>query len=387
MGLASATFACAERGAERDAPLELTPLYRIGQVEGPPEVAFGRIASIVPMADGGFLTCDLNDQLLRRYDSTGSFVQSIGRRGAGPGEYASCYDTALSGDTAIVVSDPQNGRFTFFQADGTFDRVLSVSVAPGFGGPGMFLIAEDGRIWKRGMLPQARPAEGEGEFGRTQFVILDPVSGARVDSVLVPGGAESRLGRGFVLSTSEGMYAHLPPDSVWTVTPSGTFVAAGTDAYRIQVRTRDGSVREIVRAADPVPYATDERAEWEAWRAYFAQQNPAFPPAAAPEAKAILRGVLVDDSGRLWVHLHVPAEQRPIPPRAPGDPRPLLTWRERNTYDLLELGTGAFLGRVAFPYATELTAVRGDRVWLREEGESGETVIGVYALRQATGRD
>lgn len=28
-------------------------------------------------------------------------------------------------------------------------------------------------------------------------------------------------------------------------------------------------------------------------------------------------------------------------------------------------------------------AVRGDRIWLSEEGESGEEVIGVYALREA----
>lgn len=82
--------------------------------------------------------------------------------------------------------------------------------------------------------------------------------------------------------------------------------------------------------------------------------------------------------------MHVGAEQRPIPPRPPGDLRPLLTWRERNTYDLFDSHTGAYIGRVAFPYATQLMATQGDRVWLAEEGASGEQRIGVYELRAAS---
>ena len=77
------------------------------------------------------------------------------------------------------------------------------------------------------------------------------------------------------------------------------------------------------------------------------------------------------------------AEKRPIPPRKPGDQRPLLTWRERNTFDLFDGASGGYIGRIAFPYATEFMASRGDRVWLREEGESGEQLIGVYDLKSA----
>lgn len=61
-----------------------------------------------------------------------------------------------------------------------------------------------------------------------------------------------------------------------------------------------------------------------------------------------------------------------------------MTWRERNIFDLFDDVTGGYIGRVSFPYATELMASLGDRVWPREEGPSGEPLVGVYRLRAAS---
>jgi hypothetical protein len=377
---------CAGEGMAGSPEFVLEPVFRIGVVEGPPEFAFGRIAAVLPTADGGFFTCDINDAQVRRYSAAGAFLGAVGRKGAGPGEYAMCMDLALLGDTMLVVSDPSNARFAMFGVDGTFRRMLNASVFPGFGGDNAFFIDTAGYFWKRGavMGTEAREHPG-GEFGGTQYVILDPSDGARVDSVPVPGSGRSRLGLGFVLSTSEGMYAFVPPDTVWGASVRGDIAVAGTEGYRILIRGRDGSERIVSRPAPPVAYAADERAEWTTWREFLARQYPDAQYAAAPEQKAILRGLRFDLDGRLWAHVHVTAEQQPIPPRPAGDARPLLTWRERNTYDLFDKSSVEFLGRVAFPYATELMAVRGDRVWLRQEGESGEQVLGVYRLRLATG--
>jgi hypothetical protein len=381
LGAAIAT-GCAGEGAQRAPGLVLEPVFRIGMVEGPPEFAFGRISAVLPTGDGGFFTCDGNDTQVRRYGPDGAFLGAVGRQGAGPGEYAMCLDLALLGDSMLVVSDPSNARFAMFGADGTFRRVVNASVFPGFGGDNAFFIDTAGFFWKRGAVVGTESREHPGgEFGGTQYVILDPRDGARVDSVPVPGSFRSRLGLSFVLSTSEGMYSFLPPDTVWGASLRGDIAVAGTDAYRVVIRGRDGSERIISRPASPVAYTDAERAEWTAWRDFFTRQSPDAQYPAAPEQKAILRGLRFDHDGRLWVHVHVMAEQRPIPPRPAGDARPLLTWRERNTYDLYEPSSGAFLGRVAFPYASVLMAVRGDRVWLRQEGESGEQVIGVYDLK------
>lgn len=384
LALCAVVAGCAGEGTAASREFALEPVFRIGVVEGPPEFAFGRIATVLPMADGGFFTCDGNDTQVRRYGPDGAFLGAVGRQGAGPGEYSMCMDLALLGDSMLIVSDPSNARFAMFSVDGTFRRMLNASVFPGFGGDNAFFIDTAGFFWKRGAVvgTEAREHPG-GEFGGTQYVILDPRDGTRVDSVPVPGSFRSRLGLSFVLSTSEGMYSFLPPDTVWGASSRGDIAVAGTDAYRITIRGRDGSARIVSRTASPVAYAEPERAEWTAWTEFFARQSPGAQYPAAPQQKAVLRGVRFDDDGRLWVHVHVTAEQRPIPPRPAGDSRPLLTWRERNTYDLFDSGSGEFLGRVAFPYASQLMAVRGDRVWLRQEGESGEQVLGVYALTSA----
>jgi len=373
---------CEGSRASTETEFALVAVLRVGQAEGPPEYALGNIWSVLPAADGGFYTCDSNDLVLRRYDAAGEFLHTIGRKGQGPGEYGHCMDAILLGDSMVVVSDPGNGRFVFFRTDGTFDRVLGLRIYPGFGGgDNMFLADEQGRLWKRGArIGGERPVEGEGEFGRTQFVIIDPASGP-VDSVLVPGGSGSSIGRGFALSTNDGMYQLAPPDTLWAVATDGAFIVAGRDEYRVMIRSGTGAERQLVREATPLPYEPEERAEWTAWRDYFASRSPQFPPAPVPAHKPLLRSLRVDDAGRIWVQVHVRAEPRQIPPRPEGDLRPLLTWRERNTYDLFDRADGAFLGRLALPYATRLLASRGDRLWLAEEGESGEQVIGVYDLK------
>ncbi|MCE9602497.1 MAG: hypothetical protein K8S21_09870 [Gemmatimonadetes bacterium] len=354
-------------------------VLRIGELDGAPEYAFGQIVAILPAPDGGFYACDGNDVSIRRYDSAGVFVRQVGRRGAGPGEFGNCADIALGRDASLAVNDPSNGRVVFFTPTGEPDRTVTSRVAPGLGGgDGVFTIDTAGRMWTRGWLG----GRGESEAALpTHYVIMD-ASGKRVDSLRVPAAGEGP-GRGFMLCTNDGCYDAQPPDSLHAVATTGHLATAGPMAYRVAVRAPDGTVREIVREARPVGYVSAEHAQWEAWRAYMTKQDPKYPPIAIPGIKPLLRGLRFDDAGRLWVKVHVTAEDRPIPPRKPGDLRPMLTWRERNTYDLFDVATGGYIGRVAFPYATEFMASRGNRVWLREEGESGEQLIGVHELRPA----
>lgn len=355
--------------------IAISPVRRIGQLDGPPEYAFGRIDGIATTRDGGFYLCDGNDVSVRRYDAAGAFLGSVGRKGAGPGEFASCSDLALDQGERLAVSDPANGRVTFFGPDGRFDHSVPVQVFPGTGGGNSFFIDSVGRMWKRGWLASEGMSEATIPH---QWVILD-AQGARVDSVPVPSPGTGP-GWGFMLCTNDGCYSSQPHDTLSATSLGGVIAVASPRHYRIQLRHRDGSMSEIARAADPVAYTSDEHAEWEAWRAYMAKR-PGRPPSPIPAEKPILRDLRFDDLGRLWVQVHVEAEQRPIPSRPSGDPRPLLTWRERNTYDLFDVASGGYIGRIAFPYATIFLTSRGDRVWLREEGESGELLVGIHEMR------
>lgn len=356
-------------------------VFRIGELDGPPEYAFGQIATITPAPDGGFYVCDGNDQLARRYDEAGRFIRVVGRKGAGPGEYDGCYDMDVGPDSGLVVSDPYHGRLVVFGKDDAFVRVVPAVVGGGLRGEGAFFIDDAGRYWRRGWEIDGERAETSEQNFPVAFSILDR-DGSVVGKRRVPSPGQGP-GRGFALCTNDGCYSAQPVDSMHSAGPNGSIVVASPMAYRILVLDSSGTAKEVTRDAKPVAYADAEFAEWEAWREYFTRQTPQYPPVATPRTKPLIRDLRIDDIGRVWVKVHVTAEKRPIPPRKPGDQRPLLTWRERNTFDLFDAASGGYIGRIAFPYATEFMASRGDRVWLREEGESGEQLIGVYDLKSA----
>ncbi len=364
-----------QAAAERPDSIALAPVFTIGDVDGPPEYAFGRLSTVLPAPHGGFYTCDQQDMRVRYYDEGGVFVREVGRRGSGPAEYRDCVDLALGRDSALIVSDPANGRFVFFSAAGEFTHVVNAVIGGGLGGENTFLVDTAGRLWKKGWLLDDAVEERNLP---TQYVILT-TDGQRLDSVRVPAPGQSE-GLGFMLCTNDGCYRSAPVDSLSAVGKTGLVAVATPRRYSVELRHADGRVLTLERPDAAVRYGAGEAAEWNAWLEFFDRQSgtPVHTPLRAD--KPLIRALRIDDVGRIWVHVHATAEKRDVPPRKPGDTRPLLTWRERNHFDLFNGESAEYLGRVVLPPATELMASRGDRVWLREEGAAGEQRLGVYDL-------
>jgi hypothetical protein len=356
--------------------------FRIGELDGAPERAFGEIVAIAARRDSAFYVCDRNDTSIRLYDARGGFVRAIGRQGAGPAEYSSCHFLSIVGDSLLWVGDSHTGRFVGFGPDGT-----AAGVVRGGDYSNPQRVDPRGRFWwMRVRIDHAQGADHQ------VYTITDRSLTPLNSLQLPPRSFGESQPRPFALSTSEGSYLSVSRDTLWSISPDGALLRAFPTAYRV---TRTGGSRpplEIARDVAPVRVERAEHAEWEQWRAYMdeaARAGNAGRPVVhdpIPDTKPLLRAVLADDLGRIWAQVHVRAEKRDFPPRPPGNRRPLLTWRERNTFDLFDGESGGYIGRVAFPYGTELMTVRGDRVWLREEGESGEQRIGVYDLRPARRR-
>jgi hypothetical protein len=96
-------------------------------------------------------------------------------------------------------------------------------------------------------------------------------------------------------------------------------------------------------------------------------------------AKPAIRGLTSDHLGRIWVDVFVEAEKRDEPARPAGDARPLLTWKERTTYDVFS-PAGAYLGRIQLPAQAVLLDVYQDRLLLRTKGQEGEDHVAVYRI-------
>jgi hypothetical protein len=353
--------------------LTLTPELRIGEADGPPEFAFGQLGYMAVTSKGGFFLFDYSDTQIRRYDSSGRFVGLVGRSGAGPGEYRSIVGMAVQGDSVLLVYDPNNARITVFDISGTFRRIISLRRGPFFG-PKAFAVDGEGMVYFRASLVGAAQ---EGASTPSQYLKMG-LDGNIRDSLRLP--PEGATGAPFVLLTADGARWSFPNRNVFTLLPSGDLLTANTGAYRFDVRTARFGSQTVERPFVPIPVTGAERDEWEAFARYFATRpGGSGSVTEIPRFKPAMRDIIADPSGRIWVNIYTKAEKRSIPPRPAGDPRPLLTWREANVYDLFDL-RGRYLGQVTLPPQSQLMAVSGDRIWVKTEAEGGEFILTRYRI-------
>ena len=347
--------------------LALVAELKVGQPDGPPEYALGRIEYMAVTATSSFFLFDVSDTQIRRYDAKGQFRGLVGRSGSGPGEYRNILGMELYRDSLLLVWDPGNGRITVFDSSGVYRREVGFNRG-NFYGEKAFAVDRAGSIYVRASVGSG-PREGAGIA--SQYIRLR-IDGTRLDSIPLP--VEGAQGNAFVLITADGARWNFPDRRVYALMPGGGLATASTSAYRITL-SQGGTTRTIERAYTPIPITGAERAEWEAFANYFARRDGGTsPPATIPRVKPALRDLFFDAAGRLWVNVYTRAEKRVIPPRPKGDERPLLTIREVNAYELFDPG-GTFLGRLELPPQSRLMAVAGDRIWVRTEAEGGDYIL------------
>lgn len=350
----------------------------IGQLDGAPEYAFGEIHAGTLSPDGSFFIFDANDRQLRHYDRNGRFLRAIGKRGGGPGEYQYVAGMDVTRDGLLVIKDPENSRVTYFDRDGRVRKEFPV-LRFGFYGTN-FVIDTAGLVY---MITSTRPGREEGPGAARQYLRLSS-DGLLRDSIPLP--FPGSVPRAFWLSTSDGMRWNFTPQDLHGFYFPGGYLAAKSHEYRVIIVKPGGPVMVIERDHEPLTIAGEERADWEKWVEYFrTRPGGAGRTYDLPRTKPAIRELRSDWEGRIWVDVFVPAEKRSEPPRPAGDVRPVLTWKERTTYDVFS-PAGAYLGRIRLPAQTVMLAVRGDRLLARTKGQEGEDRVAVYRLATSGSR-
>ena len=101
----------------------MIPEVSIGELDGPEEYLFGWIWSIAVDDDRNVYVFDEQAQHVRVFDPGGSYVETLGGRGEGPGEFSRAEAIALLPDGRLVVRDPGNQRIGVFgPASGQTDQ-------------------------------------------------------------------------------------------------------------------------------------------------------------------------------------------------------------------------------------------------------------------------
>ena len=354
----------------------------IGDLDGPEEYLFGSVWSIAVDPDWNVYVFDEQAQHVRVYDSVGVYVETLGRRGEGPGEFDRAEAIALLPDGRLVVRDPGNMRVQVF-GPGPGDRDQWLYNAGNTYTMTPLYTDTQGRTFLS--------AKDQSREGFAMHLIVLGPDGTHVDTLPQPS-SDYRTPAVSAEHTSEGgstssVSAPVPfsPRFHWTVHPSGHFISGLSADYRIDLARDDGVLR-IERAHDPVPVSDGERTyqrESTVRMIRFTVPDWNWNGPAIPENKPVFKELAAGRGGRVWVRLSTGGLRVENEDHDPDNPfSEPVTWREATRYDVFE-PDGTYLGVVAppdeFSYFPTPT-FDGDHVWAVTSDELGVQRVVRYRI-------
>ena len=202
--------------------------------------AFSSIAGIRELSDGRVYVSDRLGQALLLVDLDGSTVDTIGRVGGGPGEYASPGDLfPWRGDSTLLV-DMGNTRFTPVGPDGGFGISSPLMSQDG---ESMKLVIPEGTDRYGSVYFQARNfsmgAGGPGGLPDSALVVRWNPATDRTDTVAALTQPERKIQRG----GGNVMMMPIPfsPSDAWAVSWDGTVGVARGHGFRVEWTDTDGA--------------------------------------------------------------------------------------------------------------------------------------------------
>ena len=106
--------------------LELKEELSLGGPDAPGDQAFDSIRNFVVDDAGTIYVLDQRAAHVKVFDASGRYVRTIGRKGQGPGELELPGTISLNRTTGELAVQQSTRRMTYFKADGTFLRHLSL---------------------------------------------------------------------------------------------------------------------------------------------------------------------------------------------------------------------------------------------------------------------
>ena len=242
----------------------------LGKPEAEFETTFSRVTSIRELRDGRLLVVDERENTLSLIDPKSGVATSVGRTGAGPGEYG--YPgrlTPLPGDSTLL-PDPRNARYHIIKPDGTIGQTFQFPepVAFSLGSRGSVPHSADVRgllYFEGGPLSNtAQPAALDSaplmryERGTATLDTIAWIQLAKGNTVVRPGP------NGSGVSIMVGVQAFSARDD-WAVLPNGGVAVARARDYHIDWHPTTGtrSSGSPVRY-DPIVVNEAEKAAWRA---------------------------------------------------------------------------------------------------------------------------
>jgi len=275
---------------------------RIGAAEGEEYELFSWILSVGVDGWDRIYVLDRQALEIRVFDPDGRYVRTIGRPGAGPGEFRNAAGFDFDSQGRLWVVDFSNRRYSVFDTAGAFvtsyPRPIDVSPFPWRGG-----IVEGAALYD---VVHAGPRESRKEL----LVRFDSAAGYR-DTVELPAFAREEFvftGRTGRSTMSYVMQVPFTPLQHWQLDPRGSVWVGLSDRLAMHRISLAGDTTLIVQGVyDPVPVTAAERDSAIATFDRLREMDGNADPSRVPEHKPAFQSFLVDDQGDLWFVRSLPA--------------------------------------------------------------------------------
>ncbi len=135
--------------------VRLEPVRIIGDADTEDEnLAFNMPNDLAEDSRGNIYIADSSNARIQKLAKDGTFVASLGRKGQGPGEFASIRALAVDADDRVVAFDASQRRLTILTTEGKEVRTIKFVKAPISG----LRLMKDGLSWSAS---RSHPARGK----------------------------------------------------------------------------------------------------------------------------------------------------------------------------------------------------------------------------------
>ena len=207
-------------------------------------------------ADGDLFLSDTQGKRVLRYDSTGTFVRSYGREGAGPGELRFPMAVRLGPGDSIWVTDTGNRRITIYDAADGGSRTLGPANAQN-PSPTQIALA-GGHLYQLGAIAFSGSGRGADEPPPTPL-LRSTLDGTPLDTLWL--GSPQRWNTVTLRSGTSMTMIMIPetfaPQFRWAVLSDGRVVVSDSVNYVLHIVAPDGTLERTIRRDPPARATTD----------------------------------------------------------------------------------------------------------------------------------
>ena len=220
------------------------PLVTIGVLEGPEEYQLFQAFSAVRLTDRRIVVANGGSREMRFYEENGTFINSVGREGEGPGEFKMLRAIwPARGDSLAVYDYTNSMRISVFDSEGTFGRTFRLDPAST-----SIPLAQD-LIWGNTVVSRSGIYDSDevtdGLRRDSSLYCTHSMDGVVLDTLgRFPGGEmyARSMGQGQSIGVSRP-YGRRPI----AVASSEYWYFGSTDSYEIEGYGHSGSLERIIR--------------------------------------------------------------------------------------------------------------------------------------------